>query len=192
MCVFCNFDSESIENTIIDETDNFYVLPAVGSLVDGYLLIVTKRHVNSMADLTDSESYEYIELIDKYRKRFKSIYKRYPIIFEHGTPKVHLKNKASSVDHAHTHIVNHNYLDEGKIIEDINFKNIDSIDIIKNDKNYILYINPLEKIFVSYNFPIESQLMRKMIAADLGIHNKYNWKNYDFINNIKSTIDKFK
>ena len=42
-CVFCNIDNSKVENTIIDESDNFFVLPTIGSLVNGYLLIVSKR-----------------------------------------------------------------------------------------------------------------------------------------------------
>ena len=58
-CVFCNIDNSKVENTIIDESDNFFVLPSIGSLVDGYLLIVSKRHINSMAELMENERIEY-------------------------------------------------------------------------------------------------------------------------------------
>lgn len=192
MCVFCSFDKDKIENTIIEETKYFYVLPGVGALVDGYLLIVSKRHVNSMADLEDNEKCEYKKIINKYRKKFNSIYNKYPIIFEHGTPKIHSKNKANSVFHAHTHIVNHNFNDENKIISNLKFKIINSITEIKNNKNYISYINASGVNMVSYDFPSESQLMRKYIACDLKNEDKYNWRDYSFIDNIKLTIDKFK
>lgn len=36
-CVFCKMDHTKVENTIIDESNHFFVLPSVGSLVDGYL-----------------------------------------------------------------------------------------------------------------------------------------------------------
>ena len=50
-CVFCNIDKSKLENTIIDESDSFVVLPTIGALVDGYLMIISKRHINSMAEL---------------------------------------------------------------------------------------------------------------------------------------------
>ena len=192
MCIFCSFDNSKVENTIIEETENFYVLPAVGSLVDGYLLIVSKRHVNSMADLNDVETSEYIGLIDKYRNKFFKIYQKSPIVFEHGTPIVASSNKTSSVYHAHTHIVNHNFKDEKSIISELKFKKINNVTHIVNDKNYISYINPLGINMVSYKFPSISQLMRKYIACDLGMDDKYSWRDFDFMNNIILTIDKFK
>ena len=50
-CVFCNIDKSRPENTIIEESDNFIVLPTIGALVDGYLMIVSKKHINSMSEL---------------------------------------------------------------------------------------------------------------------------------------------
>lgn len=189
-CVFCNIDFEKEENTIINENSNFYVLPALGSLVEGYLLIVSKRHVNSMADLNEEEKSDYIDLINKYIKIFYNVYGINPIIFEHGTPMPNNKMRANSVFHAHTHIVNYNFLDSERIIKSLNFKSIkDACDINKN-KNYIFYMDDSLKCYVSYNFPSESQLMRKIMAKELGIDDKFDWRNNRFMNNITSTIKK--
>lgn len=64
-CVFCNIDNSRIENTIIDEIDNFVVLPTIGALVDGYLMIVSKKHINSMSELKENEKIEYELLLKK-------------------------------------------------------------------------------------------------------------------------------
>ena len=58
-CIFCNLEKNKIENTILDETNHFYILPTVGSLVDGYILVVSKRYINSMSELTKNEMDEY-------------------------------------------------------------------------------------------------------------------------------------
>ena len=87
-CPFCNMDMTKLENTIIEETKFFYVTPSLGSMVDGYILIISKRHVSSMLELNKEEIEEYKILIRKYRKIFKDIYKINPIIFEHGTPNL--------------------------------------------------------------------------------------------------------
>ena len=189
-CVFCNMDNTKIENTIIEETDNFYVLPAVGSLVDGYVLVVSKRHVNSMSELNDLEKIEYKNIIEKYRNIFKKIYGKYPIVFEHGTPIINSKMKANSVIHARLHIVNHHYLAEQEIIKRLNLKRINDISKINDKQNYIMYISPKNICYVSYKFESISQMTRKIIARDLGMKNKYDWKKEKFISNIDSTIKK--
>lgn len=190
-CIFCNLEKNKIENTILDETNHFYILPTVGSLVDGYILVVSKRHINSMSELTKNEMDEYNFIIEKYRNIFRDIYGKYPIVFEHGSPVSDNSIRANSVIHAHSHIVNHAYLDEPKIIKRLNFKPIQRIEDIKSNENYIMYINNNFK-YVTYNFEPISQLMRKLIAKDLKYEDKFDWKKEKFMDNIIKTVLKVK
>lgn len=48
--------SEQIENEIIYETKNFYVVPALGSFVPYYFLVISKQHINSMAALINNNN----------------------------------------------------------------------------------------------------------------------------------------
>lgn len=163
-CIFCTLDKSKRENTILEETTYFYVIPAVGSLVVGYVLILCKRHIYSMAELNNKEQKEYENLIEKYRNIFKNIYKKYPIVFEHGSPNIENKTKANSIDHAHTHIVNYQYKNEEKIIKNLNFYPIGELTQLTKKQNYILYINPNKVIYMATNFPSISQLMRLVMA----------------------------
>lgn len=190
-CIFCDIDQSKIENTIIEETKYFYILPTLGSLVDGYVLIVTKRHINSMSELNDNELEEYKTIITKYQNLFNKVYNKTPIVFEHGTPNQNSKMKANSVTHAHTHIVNINFKNEKEILEKYNFKEINNLKEIETNKNYIKYIyNNI--IYITYNFPSVSQLMRILIAEELNYKDKFDWKKERFDENIISTIEKIK
>lgn len=190
-CIFCDIDQSKIENTIIEETDYFYILPTLGSLVDGYVLIVTKRHINSMSELNDNELEEYKTIIAKYQNLFNKVYNKTPIVFEHGTPNQNSKMKANSVTHAHTHIVNINFKNEKEILEKYNFKEINNLKEIETNKNYIKYIYN-NKIYITYNFPSVSQLMRILIAEELNYKDKFDWKKERFDENIISTIERIK
>lgn len=190
-CIFCDIDQSKIENTIIEKTKYFYILPTLGSLVDGYVLIVTKRHIDSMSELNDNELEEYKTIIEKYQKLFNKIYNKTPIVFEHGTPNQNSKMKANSVTHAHTHIVNINFENEKEILKKYNFKEINNLKEIKTNKNYIKYIYN-NKIYITYNFPSVSQLMRILIAEELNYKDKFDWKKERFDENIISTIERIK
>lgn len=174
-CPFCNMDKTKTVNTILDETKNFYITPSLGSLTEGYILITSKRHINSMSELMPEEMNEYKVLIKKYREIFFNIYKKYPIIFEHGTPDTKASIKASSVIHAHTHIVNHNYKKEKELIEKLNFKRIDKLESMFSKKNYIFYISPNNNIYITNEFETVSQLMRIEIAKELKLLDKFDW-----------------
>lgn len=187
-CIFCTLDKSKRENTILEETTYFYVIPTVGSLVVGYVLILCKRHIYSMAELNNKEQKEYEDLIEKYRNIFKSIYKKYPIVFEHGSPNIENKTKANSIDHAHTHIVNYQYKNEEKIIKNLNFNPIGELTQLTKKQNYILYINLNKVIYMTTNFPSISQLMRLVMAKELKIESKYKWQKETFKENIEQTI----
>lgn len=190
-CIFCKLDKNKIVNTIIEETKNFIIMPAEGALVEGYLMLVSKKHIYSMAELNGIEKEEYLSIIEKYRNIFFKNYNKFPIIFEHSTS---IKNKSSSsVSHAHTHIVNHNFMNEQDIIDKLKLYKINKkFDLEKNDKPYIFYINQEGEFFITYDFKPVSQLMRRYISKDLGIDNKYNWREYPFTENIIKTIEMLK
>ena len=191
-CPFCNMDKSKLENTILDETQKFYVIPALGSLVEGYILIISKRHINSMSELPIEEMSEYEILINKYRKILKSIYKKYPIVFEHGSPNTENEMKANSVSHAHTHIVNHYYKNEEHLIKKMNFKRISKITDMNSSKNYIFYINPNNEIYITNMFKPIRQIMRIEIANDINMPYEYDWCQSRFEDNINFTINKIK
>jgi len=191
-CKLCNLDINKIENTILEETENLCIKPAMGSFVDGYVLVITKKHINSMSDLDKQTYCEYKEIIKKYREKFNKIYNKYPIVFEHGEPILNSEMKANSITHAHTHIINYNFKNEREIIEKLNLQKINDIEEVTNKRNYIMYINEEGNIYVTYNFEPISQMMRRLIAKDLNCEDKYDWRINPFMDNIKLTINKLR
>lgn len=184
---FCNIDHSEFYNKKIEETENFIVTPGLGCLVRGYVLITAKEHVSCMTEFNKETLFEYNELIEKYRLKFKKIYGKYPIVFEHGTPQKDTVG-ANSVAHGHAHIFNHNYKDEKEIIKNLNMGKIDNIFSIKSE-NYIYYKNPRGIDYITYDFEPISQIMRIYIAKDLNIEEKFNWRENPFYENIKQTIE---
>lgn len=189
-CKFCNLDRSQIINTVFEETDHFIVIPALGDFVGGYILIVSKKHLYNMNELSDIEKEEYFCLIQKYREMFMNIYGKYPIVFEHGSMSGKLS--ASSVVHAHTHVVNYQFYDENAFIDQLNFECIDFFQHISCDQSYIFYLSNDNCMYVSYHYPLVSQLVRILIAQDMGLSEQYDWKLYDYQDHVLDTIDKIK
>ena len=190
-CIFCNLDFDKVENTVICETKNFRVIPSVGSLLDGYVLIVTKNHINSLSELTDEQKVEYENLVSEILQIFQKVYGRTPILFEHGTPNIQNSMSATSIIHAHSHIVNFKFKNESEILEKYNFISIQNFKDVKRE-NYIYYVSDNETKYVSYNFDSISQLMRILIANEIDKGEQYNWRKFDFKENIVTMLNKFK
>ena len=190
-CIFCNLDFDKVENTVICETQNFRVIPTVGSLIEGYVLIVTKNHINSLSELTREQKIEYENLVSEILQVFQKVYGRTPILFEHGTPNIQNSMSATSIIHAHSHIVNFNFKNESEILEKYNFTPIRNFKDVKKE-NYIYYVSDNETKYVSYNFDSISQLMRILIANEIDKGEQYNWRKFDFKENIVMMLNKFK
>lgn len=188
-CPFCNLDFNKIENTVICETENFRVIPSVGSLVEGYVLIITKVHINSLAELNKEQKEEYKNLVMKISNMFKKIYGKAPILFEHGTPNLENAMSANSIIHAHSHIVNFEFDDEKEMLQRYNFSSLESFDEVRKE-NYIFFQNGNDEKFVSYQFDSVSQLMRILIANEIDKKHQYNWREFDFKENIVSMLNK--
>lgn len=177
----------------IMNTKNFIVRGNLGSIVHGYHLVLPKKHILSMSSLTQEEIPDYIETINDMRKLYEEIYQKKPIVFEHGTNDIS-KPKASSVVHAHTHIVNHNYSAEQQIIDYLGLKEVSSIEEmlrIGQGKNYISYISPSDRYYIGSPQQEESQIMRKFIANDIGKPDEWDWRKYPHLENSFETAKQY-
>ena len=84
-CPFCHEKSENM----IEKGKYFYVIPARAPYTKDHLLIVPKRHVNTLITLSHAELLEMHKLVDK---RAKKLHTKYKVI-----------NK--SVNHLHFHLL---------------------------------------------------------------------------------------
>ncbi len=193
------FHNKEVYNTILFESDNFLVIPSLGAIVEGWLLIIPKEHFISMGYI-DNENMlsELEELIEKVGDLVQSTHGDY-VIFENGA---YSQNNlvGCGVDYAHVHVVptEHNLIHEIESKFNVFYnwtsvKNLkDTCKFIRQSKPYLYYRDQSKKSFVTTNENIPSQLFRRAIASSIGIDDKYDWKKYPFTDNIVKTINSYK
>ena len=189
-CKFCELEN-NIFNTKLFESKYFFAVPTLGALVPNYILIITKRHINAMSELSLKEFDDYKEFLDYLINIFKTKFNSYPIIFEHGCPDIE-KIGVNSVSHSHTHLLNFKFKDNEKLIEELKFNKFDFSTLTKIKDNYIYFRDENGNDYISFEFEKISQLMRIKIAEDLNIQHCFNWKEHSFIENVEETINNFK
>jgi ATP adenylyltransferase len=109
VCAFCSQLTNARpharpEDTAIAATKSFVAWPSVGSLVEGWLIVVPRSHCLALASLTDSQQYELTELVRGLIATLEAAYREPVYIFEHG-PAMPGTSQGCSVDHAHLHLV---------------------------------------------------------------------------------------
>lgn len=190
-----NFFTKNSYNKILFETKHFIILPSLGALVNGWLLIVPKQFHLNLSYLNKEKLDELNLLISKIGKKFKREFGNY-ILFEHG-PKEPCSIAGCGVDYAHMHIVPTNFdlLKGVSTYQSLFFdwkylKSFSDIPQIRLDSLDYLYFRDqkgLNYFVQSDNIP--SQLFRKVIAHYMGCPEKYDWKKYPHYLNIEATID---
>ena len=91
-------------NRILLQTDHFLVVPGLGQISEGYLLVITKSHSTSMAEIPSALDDELQNTIEICCSVLSEVYGNPCAIFEHGGSKVR-KGPACCVDHAHVHLL---------------------------------------------------------------------------------------
>jgi diadenosine tetraphosphate (Ap4A) HIT family hydrolase len=102
-CRFCNPPDKE---RILYETENFYVMLSLGPLTEGYLLICSKKHLESCGLIDSEQGDEFDNLTKNVSKILKEVYGSC-LFYEHGRVGSCLTFSESSkhCHHAHLHCV---------------------------------------------------------------------------------------
>jgi len=98
-CPFCH---EKPEN-IIEKGKYFFVIPARAPYTKDHILIVPKRHVNTLMTLSHAELLEMHTLVDKRAKKLHTKHKDLNLLLRDGLVKSKVINK--SINHLHFHLL---------------------------------------------------------------------------------------
>lgn len=176
---FNDWASNRLSNRIISESKNFVLIPAIGQLIKGHVMIVSKKHFTSISSLSEDLVYELTEFFNVVKQKISDIYSNNIVFFEHGVPNDIGCNGGCGVYHLHLHCLpvysNNNILVD--LLGDESFNRINDFSGLLNSyRSYLLIIDNNKKFFVKEIEWLESQFMRKYIASKLQIED-WDWRN---------------
>lgn len=191
--------TEAYRNLIISESPSFVALPSIGSLVEGWLLIVPRDPAICMGALNHSQLDELTQFSTDLRKKLESRYGP-TALFEHGP--IHPKSTVGcGVDYAHLHLVPIGCnLREGseKLLPSIVWRQIEKLDDLtsvhaRNEPYLFLYQPELadEMLVATSPFDFPSQLFRRVIAGYLDKDDEFDWKAFPHTEKMKRTYEAF-
>lgn len=184
-CVFCNIvkngdnNNEKEKNIVLYEDDLVLVSQATGSPVRGYLMIITKRHINGFAELSLAEMKHVKNIIRVIKEFYKKYYNVNSILLEHGSTEN--GRHPQSIVHAHLHLIpfNFNKEIENELLTELQLKPIESFENIKvNEKvDYWLYCNQNDNYYTSSNIlDAPRSIFMNLIAKQINIPLPYEWR----------------
>ena len=184
--------SKLIQDFVIAETNRFVVIPSLGSLVPGWLLIIPKRPMPNFSFLNAVEFEELEKLLETLFAKI-AVFQGVPQLFEHGGPFG--SAVSCGVDQAHLHVVPLEFDLNNLAIGDhsVEWKQVSGN--IYKPKNLIeigeyLFVSSAGKSAVGKLDSPTSQWFRKLIAKELGIPDEWNYKAHPKHDITQVTLDR--
>jgi ATP adenylyltransferase len=196
-CCLCSnlvcTDSTDFWNKPLFESANFIVVPSLGSLVEGWLLIVPKKHFICMGALPGELLRELGQVKTAVATMLSNQYGEI-CAFEHGPHSVN-RQVGCGVDHAHLHLVPLEFdlrsAAESFMPSGVHWKpgDLESCRAVFGKGQDYLYIEqPLGRGRIAAHNEFGSQILRKAIAAHLGAPEQFNWRNYPCVEVVSRTV----
>lgn len=196
-CRFCDifngkYTYEEIDKPIF-ETEKFALITTIGALIEGWVLIVPKKHCYSMKEFYGDEDFN--NFLNRTIGLLEGTYSKKIIAFEHGANDFNSLTSCGT-NHAHLHLLPFDISLVDRIIENYNWNKIRFNEKlpISNNAEYLIYseflgtsekndtyLHVLEK-------PI-SQYFRRLIAEQINRPNEYDYKEYLMLDNTVKTYE---
>lgn len=178
-CRFCGVEAREEAIVLSPQT---VVVPSVGSMVEGWVLAIPRRHVLALAELTLQEQQEFAAIVNEANRLVSAEYGT-TVQFEHG-PAAENKAAGCGVDHAHLHIVpfrgslreeakNHEFGPDLHWIQAPDLSALASAHASGLDYLYIRETDGMGWFSTAQSIP--SQLFRQVIALRIGLRD-WDWK----------------
>ena len=100
-CPFCNVDER--RNLVVEENENAYVTLSNPRKMKGHLLVIPKRHVEKIENLSDAEWKSIVDLVVKYHAKIIKKISQGCDFRQHYVP--YIKQNSFKVDHVHFHLM---------------------------------------------------------------------------------------
>lgn len=204
-CEFCiEFSHKGNSRRIIMETENFTVVPSVGSLTIPHLLVVPRMHTLSFAALSPDLACEAFTLCEKVRQFLAGSCDANIIVAEHGAglrldDDLNLCSElgASCLDHAHLHLIS--VPDAAGVLAD--YEAVGGPASIVGPPEHVLQVigtNPYISLSVSPGawslWPATErfgrQFIRRVVAGRLG-STDWNWRTHPHPERLAATMRMF-
>ncbi len=181
---------------ILSESENFVVLPAVGALCPGYVLVVPREHVLSFGFLESDVDEELELLLEQAIRWHEDAYGCQTVMFEHGSSSF-TERGGLCTDHAHLHLVP--VTDGVDLLPGLrrDFEARPAPRLVAAARSQVqsqsgpyLYLRRVGgDAYICGAKGVSSQYLRRDLFAQCGLPHAWDWRAHPGVEHIRATID---
>jgi len=171
---------DCLPSRIVYEDEHFIVMPPLGEFMEGGLLVLTREHILSLAHLTPAQFDRLERLLSAIQKVLVKHWGVAPLVFEHG-PAPDWGKGVCCVDHAHLNIFPAPVQVHPHLAERINFsfRPLAELAQLRRAEFGYLFVQENDDTRRAYDGrDVPTQLVRRIIATQLGILDRWHWRDY--------------
>jgi diadenosine tetraphosphate (Ap4A) HIT family hydrolase len=184
--------SETYIRRIPVESESFAVIPSIGPLVAGHVLLSPNKHLKSFAQIPTRLEDEFAVMKKRLSEILAETYGQPVHYFEHGSAKS-AEQPMCTVEHAHLHFVPTDAQIWPTIQHEFEWQQIESnianLSAVVGDMEYIWYESPrgVSAVAKGVEGTFESQYLRKIFARAVGLGEGWNWREFPRVATISDT-----
>jgi diadenosine tetraphosphate (Ap4A) HIT family hydrolase len=174
-------------------TEDWVVVPSKGALLPGWLLVVPRMHSLCSGAVSDQERNALFDAAKNVGEVVGKAFGTPSTIFEHG-PAAHGDVVGCGINHTHLHVVPlgfsltaaaaHHMPNGGW--RSATLGNIQALHV--RSAGYLAVLEPDRGLMVAELHNSTSQALRKVIATEIGAAHKWDYRAYDGIAEVTSTV----
>lgn len=176
------------------ETEHFVVVPSLGALVEGHVMVVSRRHALSSAALDARSATTLGDVLTRVQEVIRSRWGS-AVTFEHG-PCVAGSSVGCTVDHAHVHVLpqpanlKRHFELQARALEWVEVPSIlDATTWAGVDRPYLYIGFDGGSGFAATGQSIPSQFFRRLVTDACGDARSFNWRVDHRLDLVQRTAD---
>ncbi len=169
------------ERRVAMETESFVVIPSLGPIASGHVLVCPKSHVKSLACVPPGLDDEFQQLKGRLTHILEDLYEAPVHCFEHGSARLNGR-VLCTVDHAHLHLLPADVDIWGLLNGGPEWTPVESsllaISSSVRDSEYLFYESPDHRAVTAIpdDDGFESQYLRRVFCEALKRESEWNWR----------------
>jgi SAM-dependent methyltransferase/diadenosine tetraphosphate (Ap4A) HIT family hydrolase len=181
---------------LIRRTSVVDVLAGLGAVIPGYTLIVPRRHVRSIGELSLPEITHAFDAARVMGRRVTRAFGSSVVIVEHGSSGQDYGPSGACIEHAHMHLFP---LDSGTDASRFALPESERVDdvaelsaLARRHRNYYYCAWGSSAGYVVADPPLESQHARRIWSEVVGRRDEWDWALFPFMENARLTVTRLR
>jgi hypothetical protein len=192
--IFASHLGDRLGSRIIYEDEHFVIMPPLGEFIEGGLLLLSRAHLLSFARLPAAHFSRLERLVEAVCGALLQQWGVSPLVFEHG-PAPERSKGVCCVDHAHFNIFPARVPVHRRLADRMHapVRSLSELQGLRDAEFGYLFVQENggdRRVYDGCNVP--TQLVRRIITRELGMPERWHWRDYPGHQELLATFEKLK